>query len=155
MLRLPPSGLKPAATAIASTSVDLPLPFSPANSVTAESSLSSSRWRIAGIENGYSSKLSTSPRFRTSERTKRSSGRRGLFGIQPQRLAAVLTSRHGTPRGARAPLQQGGAERRLLVDGGGGHRRCRDGRRGRPAGPFRRPACGRGRIPRPAAPRRG
>jgi len=63
------------------TSVDFPLPFSPANSVTAELSLSSSKWRIAGIENGYASKLSTSSRFRTSARTKRSSARRGLFVI--------------------------------------------------------------------------
>ncbi|GHE90738.1 hypothetical protein GCM10017786_23800 [Amycolatopsis deserti] len=32
--RLPPSGLKPAATASASTRVDLPLPFSPTRKVT-------------------------------------------------------------------------------------------------------------------------
>lgn len=60
MWRLPPSALKPAAAAIASTSVDFPLPFSPANSVTRESRSSVSSWRIAGIENGYSLKSSTS-----------------------------------------------------------------------------------------------
>jgi hypothetical protein len=37
---------------MASTSVDFPLPFSPAKSVTRESSFSSSSCRIAGIENG-------------------------------------------------------------------------------------------------------
>src|SRR5438552_7171915 len=69
---------------MASTSVDLPLPFSPAKNVTRESSFTSSSCRIAGMENGYASKLSTSSRFRTSARTKRSSTRRGLFVIQPQ-----------------------------------------------------------------------
>lgn len=49
---MPPSGLKPSATAIASTSVDLPLPFSPASSVTCGASSSSVRLRAAGIENG-------------------------------------------------------------------------------------------------------
>ena len=52
MLRLPPSALNPAATAIASTSVDLPLPFSPAKNVTCGSRGNSSSVRIAGIENG-------------------------------------------------------------------------------------------------------
>jgi len=52
MVRLPPSGLKPAATAIASISVDLPLPFSPARSVTCGWSSSVVSEPIAGIENG-------------------------------------------------------------------------------------------------------
>jgi hypothetical protein len=51
---VPPSGLNPAATAIASTSVDLPLPFSPTRKVTAGSSSSAApaSARTAGMENG-------------------------------------------------------------------------------------------------------
>src|SRR2546426_209158 len=79
MCRLPPSALKPAATAIASISVDLPLPFSPASSVTWGSRSRSASCRIAGIENGYTVKSSISSRFRTTERTRASSTLRVYF----------------------------------------------------------------------------
>ena len=51
-LRLPPSGLSPAAMAMASTRVDFPLPFSPTKNVTGADTSSASRELIAGIENG-------------------------------------------------------------------------------------------------------
>src|SRR5437867_13112232 len=92
-LRLPPSGLKPAATAMAATSVDLPLAFSPAKSVTRESSFSSSSCRIAGMENGYIEALDL-----VSLQEKRAD--KEIVGAsrtlhQASRLAAVLNSRHG------------------------------------------------------------
>lgn len=49
---LPPSGLNPAAIAIASISVDFPLPFSPTRNVTFGCSASVASRFTAGIENG-------------------------------------------------------------------------------------------------------
>ena len=49
---LPPSALNPAATAIASDSVDFPLPFSPTRNVTFACSSSVSSDRIAGMLKG-------------------------------------------------------------------------------------------------------
>src|SRR5688572_17750475 len=63
----PPSGEKPAATAIPSTSVDFPLPFSPTRNVTPGASGRSSSAASAGIVHGQ-----PEPRSRT--RTKRISG---------------------------------------------------------------------------------
>src|SRR5688572_12325862 len=63
-LRLPPSALRPAATAIASISVDLPLPFSPTRNVTFGCSASVSSCRTAGRLNGYASNDGTSSRSR-------------------------------------------------------------------------------------------
>jgi len=51
-LREPPSGLKPAAMAMASTSVGLPLPFSSTRKVTSGWKSSVSSARIAGIDQG-------------------------------------------------------------------------------------------------------
>ena len=63
----PPSGAKPAATAIPSISVDFPLPFSPTRNVTPGASGNSSSAASAGIVHGH-----PEPRSRT--RTKRMSG---------------------------------------------------------------------------------
>ncbi|MDX6566354.1 MAG: hypothetical protein QOE10_2016 [Gaiellales bacterium] len=49
---LPPSGLSPAATAIASISVDLPAAFAPVRKVTRGCSSSVSKRAREGIENG-------------------------------------------------------------------------------------------------------
>ena len=70
MFRLPPSALNPAATAMASTSVDLPLPFSPAKSVTFGWNCNSPSVPIAGIEYGYRSKFATWSRLSWSDRRK-------------------------------------------------------------------------------------
>ena len=51
-LRLPPSGLNPRTTAIASSNVDLPLPFSPTMNVTEGCRIRVSSLRTAGSENG-------------------------------------------------------------------------------------------------------
>src|SRR2546430_10981580 len=80
---------------MASTSVDLPLPFSPAKSVTRESSVSSSRCRMAGIENGYASRSSITSRLRAIERTKRSSP---LRFDSPVFFASVIAQRLGSER---------------------------------------------------------
>jgi hypothetical protein len=52
-LWLPPSAFNPSATAMASSSVDLPVPFSPMMNVTSE--LKASVWRFftAGMVKGY------------------------------------------------------------------------------------------------------
>jgi hypothetical protein len=60
---LPPSALKPEATATASSSVDLPVPFSPTRNVTGLGMRSSRRFRIAGMQNGYSLKEGTESRL--------------------------------------------------------------------------------------------
>ena len=54
-LRLPPSGLRPEATAIASSNVDFPEPFSPITNVTGCSNRNSSSCPIAGMVNGNAS----------------------------------------------------------------------------------------------------
>src|SRR2546430_8837582 len=101
---------------MASTSVDLPLPFSPAKSVTRESSFSSSRYRMAGIENGYASRSSISSRLRASERTKRSSLLRvdspGFFAsVIGQRLGSERDgTNHHALRVAARPRQAGGPD---------------------------------------------
>jgi hypothetical protein len=51
-LRLPPSGLRPQATAMASSRVDLPEPFSPMRKVTAGAKSMVSRCRTAASEKG-------------------------------------------------------------------------------------------------------
>lgn len=61
-LRLPPSGLKPVATAIASSKVDLPGPFSPTTKVTLGCRSTFSIDRIRGSEYGYVLKSGTSSR---------------------------------------------------------------------------------------------
>ena len=52
-LRLPPSALKPQASASASIRVDLPDPFSPTRKVTLGWNTNSSKWRTAGRLKGY------------------------------------------------------------------------------------------------------
>src|SRR5687767_7846065 len=71
---LPPSALKPVATAIASMRVDLPDPFSPTKNVTRGSRRSVLSLRTAGIENGYLSKDATRSRRRVTDRTNVSIG---------------------------------------------------------------------------------
>src|ERR1700751_4826943 len=74
-LEEPPSGFIPAATAIASSSVDLPLPFSPIRYVTLGCSPRPPvRAAIAGNSHGHPSRRSEfSGRSNLSERTKASS----------------------------------------------------------------------------------
>jgi hypothetical protein len=69
---VPPSGLNPAATAIASRRVDLPVPFSPTKKVTLECSAKVERSRRAGIEKGYSEGSLILGRRRAIDRTKAS-----------------------------------------------------------------------------------
>ena len=52
-LREPPSGLNPAAMAMASRMVDLPLPFSPVKMVTGLCSENAPHSRTAGMLKGY------------------------------------------------------------------------------------------------------
>jgi hypothetical protein len=59
--RLPPSALKPTATAMASIRVDLPLPFSPTRKVTCGCRARVSSFATAGTEYGYRSQEATSP----------------------------------------------------------------------------------------------
>lgn len=54
---VPPSALKPKATAIASSNVDLPVPFSPIMNVTFGWKRSDCNVRIAGKQYGYAEKL--------------------------------------------------------------------------------------------------
>ena len=70
---VPPSGLKPAATAMPSTSVDLPLPFCPTMNVTPGSSARSSSARTAGSDQGQACGSGISSR---RSRTDRMSGSR-------------------------------------------------------------------------------
>ena len=69
---VPPSGLKPAAIAIASMTVDLPLPFSPTKKVTLGCSSKVERSRKAGIEKGYLDGSVILSRSRAIERRKAS-----------------------------------------------------------------------------------
>src|SRR5262245_42562943 len=69
-LRLPPSALRRNKTAIASSSVDFPAPFSPIRKVTGRSKRNWSSSRIAGILKGYSSKDGTRSRSSPSPTKK-------------------------------------------------------------------------------------
>ena len=80
----PPSGLNPAATAIPSTSVDLPLPFCPTMNVTPGSSARSSSARTAGSDQGHVCGSEISSRRR---RTDRMSGSRDEVAFMRQARA--------------------------------------------------------------------
>jgi len=58
-LRLPPSGSRPAPTAMASSNVDVPLPISPAKNVTGQSRSRHSIEAMAGMLNGYTVRSSS------------------------------------------------------------------------------------------------
>ncbi len=63
---VPPSGFNPNASAIPSSRVDFPEPFSPTKNVTGVSNLNSVRWRMAGTEYGYSARSGPSERTRAT-----------------------------------------------------------------------------------------
>ncbi len=94
--RDPPSGLKPAATATASTSVDFPDPFSPTRNVVpgGKSSPPAARSPVtSGRSNGYpSTGAAGSSRI---ERTKRPASRAGVARLlTPNHVCAVDQPRH-------------------------------------------------------------
>ena len=90
----PPCSSKPTAAAIASRTVDLPLPLSPASSVTGCPSANRSMLVIAGRSNG-------NPLPQDSSRSKPSSGRPGLVPppIPTRRHARTVTRTREAPVG--------------------------------------------------------
>src|SRR5438132_3463720 len=93
MFRVPPSGLNPAATASASTSVDFPEPFSPTRKVARGLSTSVPRRPTAGMQNGYSSEApARTDTLRTNPARASPNGRRVLLGVD-DRDEATLAAR--------------------------------------------------------------
>src|SRR6266550_2498680 len=119
---VPPSGFKPNPTAIASSSVDLPEPFSPTKNVTGASNASRVRWRIAGTEKGYAvggapSEPSRATAWRKIPWTVGANLGRGFFILRTSRKIHALVNARQRPSfkislGGRRGLRHGGFRRR-------------------------------------------